>query len=128
MPNTKPVDIDVLVAKLRALFRRAYDYHEFAFDITQRGKLVLDSSRYLASSEGREADLTKNEMTILRLLMRADGKVVSRDTLMTALWNDEVFVDENTLNVNVARLRTKLKDIGLQDLLQTLKGEGYRFV
>lgn len=124
----KPVELDVLVAKLRAVLRRAYDYRDIPSDLVRYGELVLDQSRFVVSRGGCEAELSKNEMAVLRALIKAAGRVVSRDSLMTALWSNEIFVDDNTLNVNVARLRTKLRDLGLEDSVQTLKGEGYKLV
>ncbi len=123
---SKPFEAEVLVAKVRALLRRAYSWAPEAPALLERGGLVLDKERCEASLEGRKARLTRHETLLLARLMERDGKVVSRDELMEALWSGEVFVDENTLNVNVARLRGALASIGAGDSVETVRGAGYR--
>ena len=105
----KPFDLEVLMAKVQALLRRAYDF-------AGTGK-VLEC--------GERVELTKNELRILQALMENHGSVVSRDTLMLRLWQTDSFVDENTLTVNVTRLRRKLDAVGLGDFVKTRKGLGY---
>ena len=120
----KPFDMDVLVAKIQALLRRTYDFaagvpvleHRGAFLNTGDGTLVYGDS---------SIPLTKNEYRILLCLMENKGKVVSREKLMERLWKTEVFIDENTLTVNVNRLRKKLDGAGLENFIATKVGVGY---
>ena len=120
----KPFDGNVLVAKLQALLRRAYDFTPEMQVISHRG-LLLDIGSQTAAYDGREIALTKNEYRILLLLMKNRGNTVSREKLMEYLWQTEDFVDENTLTVNVNRLRKKLSAAGLSDFIETKFGVGY---
>ena len=120
----KPFDGNVLVAKLQALLRRAYDFTPEMQVISHRG-LLLDIGSQTAAYDGREIALTKNEYRILLLLMKNRGNTVSREKLMEQLWQTEDFVDENTLTVNVNRLRKKLSAAGLSDFIETKFGVGY---
>lgn len=120
----KPFDGNVLVAKLQALLRRAYDFTPEMQVISHRG-LLLDIGSQTALYDGREIALTKNEYRILLLLMKNRGNTVSREKLMEYLWQTEDFVDENTLTVNVNRLRKKLSAAGLSDFIETKFGVGY---
>ena len=122
---TKPFAMEVLVAKVNALLRRAYAYQEGARDTLERGGAVLDLSAGTLRHGDGQVELTRNEQRILGLLLRADGAIVSRDRLMRELWQDEAFIDDNTLTVNVNRLRKKLADLGLQDYIHTAKNQGY---
>ncbi|MFS0674865.1 response regulator transcription factor [Ornithinibacillus sp. 179-J 7C1 HS] len=122
----KPFDLDILLAKINALLRRNYTYQ----DNEDSKRLVYrDIILYLSNStfeyKGKKTELTRNEFIILQLLMRNVGEIVSREDLMQALWNDEQFVDDNTLTVNVNRLRRKITDLGLNDFIVTRKGLGY---
>ncbi len=123
---TKPFSMDVLVAKVNALLRRAYAYREGAPDTLERGGVVLDLSAGTLTFGGAAAELTRNEQRILGMLLRADGAIVSRERLMRELWQDEAFIDDNTLTVNVNRLRKKLGDLGLHDYIRTAKNQGYQ--
>lgn len=122
----KPFSMDVLVAKVNALLRRAYAYQEGTRDTLERDGVVLDLSAGTLTYGGAVVELTRNEQRILGLLLRADGAIVSRDRLMRELWQDEAFIDDNTLTVNVNRLRKKLADLGLQDYIHTAKNQGYQ--
>ena len=122
----KPFSMDVLIAKVQAMLRRTYAYTDNAYSTVSCGDLILDIEKLRVSYNGVETLLTHNECTIMSLLMRAGGCVVSRSKIMKALWEDESFVDENTLSVNVARLRQKLKELKDDDLIITVKGKGYR--
>jgi DNA-binding response OmpR family regulator len=122
----KPFETEVLVAKVRALLRRAYSWAPESPPLLERSGLVLDRERCEASRDGRMVKLTRHESLLLARLIERDGRVVSRDELMEALWSGEVFVDENTLNVNVARLRGTLESIGAGDFVETVRGSGYR--
>ncbi|MFE4706580.1 response regulator transcription factor [Peribacillus simplex] len=121
----KPFDLDVLVAKISALLRRNYTYQNgHNLKLTHRN-LSLNVTNSTIQFEEQSIDLSRNEFIILQLMMRKIGKIVSRDDLMQALWNDEQFVDDNTLSVNVNRLRRKISGIGLEDFIVTRKGMGY---
>ena len=120
----KPFDLDVLTAKIQALLRRTYDFAGQNTVLEHRGALLNLGDATLICGETR-VDLTKNELKILQVLMENKEKIVSRDTLMTKLWESDSFVDENTLSVNVGRLRKKLDAAGLSDFILTKKGIGY---
>jgi DNA-binding response OmpR family regulator len=121
----KPFDLDVLVAKISALLRRNYTYQNgHNLKLTHRN-LSLYVTNSTIQFEEQSIELSRNEFIILQLMMRKIGKIVSRDDLMQALWNDEQFVDDNTLTVNVNRLRRKISGIGLEDFIVTRKGMGY---
>ena len=121
---TKPFDLSVLNAKVQALLRRAYDFGDGVHWLECRG-LLLNPGDSTASYGGESFPLTRNEHRILQVLLENRGRIVSRETLMRRLWETDSFVDENTLTVNVARLRRKLADHGVPDLIATRKGEGY---
>ncbi|MCF7621108.1 MULTISPECIES: response regulator transcription factor [Bacillaceae] len=121
----KPFDLDVLVAKISALLRRNYTYqYGHNLKLTHRD-LSLHVTNSTIQFEEQSIELSRNEFIILQLMMRRIGKIVPREDLMQALWNDEQFVDDNTLTVNVNRLRRKITGIGLEDFIVTRKGMGY---
>ncbi len=120
----KPVDLNVLTAKLQAALRRAYDMGGEIPVLEHRGA-VLNLNDASLSYLGARIELTKNEFRILQLLLENKKKVVSRDTLMTKLWQMDSYVEENTLTVNVTRLRKKLEKAGLKDFILTKVGSGY---
>ena len=120
----KPFDLEVLMAKVQALLRRAYDFAGTG-KVLECGGAVLDLAGGALVYGGERVELTKNELRILQVLMENHGSVVSRDTLMLRLWQTDSFVDENTLTVNVTRLRRKLDAVGLGDFVKTRKGLGY---
>lgn len=120
----KPVDLNVLTAKLQAALRRAYDMGGKIPVLEHRGA-VLNLNDASLSYLGKRIELTKNDFRILQLLLENKGKVVSRDTLMTKLWQMDSYVEENTLTVNVTRLRKKLEKAGLKDFIMTKVGSGY---
>lgn len=120
----KPFDLSVLSAKIRALLRRAYDFAG-ASPLLEHAGAVLNTADGIMTYQGRQASLTRNEHRILQLLLENKGAVVSRDAMMTRLWESDSYVDENTLTVNVTRLRRKLAELGLTDLIRTKKGAGY---
>ncbi len=121
---TKPYDSNVLIAKIQALLRRTYDFSAAPAVMRHRGA-TLNMDDATLSYEGEKIDLTKNEYRILQALLEKKGKVVSRDSLMQKLWESDEFVDENTLTVNVTRLRKKLSAAGLEDFITTKVGMGY---
>lgn len=120
----KPFDLDVLAAKVQAVLRRTYAFGANASLLEHKG-VVLNAGKGIVSANGQEIDLTKNEMKIMEILFTHKGKVVSRDTLMTKLWESDSFVDDNTLTVNMTRIRKKLEGIGVKDFILTKKGLGY---
>lgn len=120
----KPFDITVLMAKIRALLRRSYDFSGMDTALMHRGA-VLNTDDASLSYNGEKIDLTKNEYRILLTLLEKKGTVVSRELLMNRLWETDSYVDENTLTVNVARLRKKLDSAGLDKFISTKVGMGY---
>ncbi|WP_462421919.1 response regulator transcription factor [Salinicoccus sp. Marseille-QA3877] len=121
----KPFDLDILAAKVKALIRRNYSYQDEETKQIIHKDLKLNVSNSVIGYKEESVELTRNEFIILQLLMRNIGKIVSRDELMQVLWNDEQFVDDNTLTVNVNRLRRKVTRLGLNDFIVTRKGMGY---
>ena len=125
----KPFHMEVLIAKVKALLRRAYNYQEsMQNDIEQWNGAEIQYDRAIVYYKGKQVELTKNELFILKVLVKAKGQIVSRDELMRKLWDDERFVNDNTLTVNVNRLRQRLEDIGLSEVIITKKGLGYMAV
>lgn len=120
----KPFDLQVLSAKVQAMLRRTYDFGPSAA-LLSCGGAVLNLSDGSLTAGDHKVELTKNELKILQLLFQHKGQIVSRDAIMTALWESDSFVDENTLSVNVNRLRRKLETAGLPDFIRTRKGAGY---
>lgn len=121
---TKPFDMDVVVAKIGALLRRTYDFAAAQTAAAHRGA-TLDAGQSVLLYQDQKLELTKNECRILLTLMEHKGTIVGRDTLMQRLWDSDCFIDDNTLTVNVARLRKKLDEFGLTDFIATRKGQGY---
>ena len=121
----KPFDMDMLLAKIQALLRRTYDFTASRPAVLQHNGVILNSSACSVSFEDRKLELSKNENKILTILMESKRQVVTRDTLMNRLWETDCFVDENTLSVNITRLRKALASIGITDLIKTKKGMGY---
>lgn len=120
----KPFDLAILTAKVQALLRRTYDFASSS-DFLEHDGVILNTDDATAHVNGQKLELTKNEYRILYVLMSSKGKVVSRETLMERLWASDSFVDENTLSVNVTRLRRKLESAGEPDFIVTKKGMGY---
>lgn len=120
----KPFDMNVLVAKVQAILRRTYDFGGQTQLIEHRGALLNMSDASLLYN-GKPVELTRNDYKILLTLMENRGSIVSRETLMEKLWETDCFVDENTLTVNIARLRKKLDNAGLTGFITTKKGIGY---
>lgn len=121
---SKPFDLTVLMAKIQAILRRTYDFGSETSVITHKGAMLNVADAALCYN-GEKIDLTKNEYRILLTLLENKGKVVSRDLLMNKLWETDSYVDENTLTVNVSRLRKKLERSGLTDFIETRSGMGY---
>lgn len=121
----KPFSLEVLVAKMNAVLRRVNQNSNNEKEMIKVGELALNLGNAVAAYEEKEVALTKNEFQILFLLMRKSGQIISRDEIMRALWEDEQFIDDNTLTVNINRLRKKLESIGLRDVILTKKRQGY---
>ncbi|MCY8910936.1 response regulator transcription factor [Bacillus atrophaeus] len=121
----KPFHFDVLIAKIQAIFRRVYHYNSEPIRLKTWCGATVDSEQNLVSNETGSIELTKNEMFILKRLIEQKNKIVSREELIRSLWNDERFVSDNTLTVNLNRLRKKLDTLGLGQFIETKVGQGY---
>ena len=120
----KPFDLEVLVAKVQAILRRTYSFGKASNILEHKGAVLnLGNGNLTVGDESLE--LTRNELKILQILFEHNGKAVSRDAIMTKLWENDSFVDDNTLTVNMTRLRKKLEGIGLKNFIVTKKGMGY---
>lgn len=121
---SKPFDMAVLTAKVGAILRRSYSYSG-QVNVVEHAGAILNLMDASMTYEGKKTEFSKNEFQILALLMENAGSIVARDTIMMRLWDSENFIDDNTLTVNMTRIRKKLKDIGLEDFVKTKKGQGY---
>lgn len=120
----KPYNAQVLMARIEKILKRTYEAQVPSI-LTHKG-LTINLLKATASYGDKEVDLTKNELGILRLLVVNKGNVIPRDAIIDELWQSDEFIDENTLNVNIVRLRKKLSEIGVPDYLETKRGLGYR--
>jgi len=120
----KPFDLNVMTAKVQALLRRTYDFTGQTNLLEHKGS-ILNISDATLNYHDRKIELSKNENKILQILLENKGKAVSRDTIMTRLWETDSYIDDNTLTVNITRLRKKLQEAGLSDFITTKKGIGY---
>ncbi|MCY8931148.1 response regulator transcription factor [Bacillus atrophaeus] len=121
----KPFHFDVLIAKIQAIFRRVYHYNSEPIVLKTWCGATVDSEQNLVGNETGSIALTKNEMFILKRLIEQKNKIVSREELIRSLWNDERFVSDNTLTVNLNRLRKKLDTLDLGQFIETKVGQGY---
>jgi DNA-binding response OmpR family regulator len=121
---TKPYNTQILMAKIEGLMKRAYDSTTES-RVISFSDLALDLAKGRASEGEKSVELTRNEARILQLLINSEGRIISREDIMDALWQEDTFVDDNTLTVNVNRLRRKLMQIGAAELLRTRRGQGY---
>ena len=122
---TKPFEIDVLIAKINALLRRSYNYVENNSETLVHNGLTLNIDNSSMQINDEVIDLSKNEYRLLYILMKNHGKILSREKLLRALWDDERFVDDNTLTVNINRLRRKIEQAGMDNYIETKVGQGY---
>ena len=122
---SKPYSMEVLVAKISALLRRTYNYVEMGPETLEHNGLFLNLQNGTAKFNDEIIDLSKNEYQLLQYLMRQTGKIVSREKLLRELWEDEHFVDDNTLTVNINRVRKKIAHAGLPNFIETKVGQGY---
>lgn len=119
---TKPYNIQILLAKIAGLLKRNSSSNQEKIDC---GKFVLNISQSIIESQNKKIELTKNEFKILYYLAIHKGQIIARDEIMDYLWESESFIDDNTLTVNMKRLRNKLEELNLQDIIETKRGQGY---
>lgn len=120
----KPFDLSVLVAKINALIRRTYSFQGQS-NLIEKNGVVLNLNDTCLIYKDKKIELTKNDFKIMQILMESSGEVVSRNKIMTRLWESDNFIDDNTLTVNVSRLRKRLEEVGIYDFIITKKGLGY---
>ena len=120
----KPFDLNVLTAKVQALLRRAYSFQGNENVLEYEG-MILNLNDASFSYKEKNVSLTKNEFRILQMLMENAGKIIARDDIIARLWESDEFIDDNTLTVNVARLRKKIENVGMDNWIRTKKGIGY---
>lgn len=121
----KPFSMDILIAKVNALLRRTYDYSKSENTSLEHHGLKLNMENSSMFIQDTAVELSKNEFQLLLILMKNTGKIVSREKLLRALWDDERFVDDNTLTVNINRLRKKIEGAGISNYIETKVGQGY---
>ena len=121
----KPFNTNILIAKLQAIYRRVYQFSIDEKRVITWQEATLDLTKDSINKDDQVIYLSKTEMIILEMLVKKQDTIVTRDTLITALWDDEAFVSDNTLTVNVNRLRKKLADINMKDAIETKIGKGY---
>ncbi|MBC5687587.1 response regulator transcription factor [Mediterraneibacter sp. NSJ-55] len=120
----KPFDLNVLTAKIQALLRRTYSF-QGQVNLLERNGAFLNLSDATLTYKNEKIELTKNDFKILKVLMENAGKIVKREELMQRLWESDTFIDDNTLTVNITRIRKKLEEADLRDFIKTKKGIGY---
>ena len=120
----KPFDLNVVTAKIQALLRRTYAF-QGAVNVIEHQGVMLNISDATVTYQEKKLALTKNDYKILQILLENAGRIVAREEIMTRLWESDEFIDDNTLTVNVTRLRKKLEELGLKDFIVTKKGIGY---
>lgn len=121
---TKPFSIEVLVAKINAVLRRTYSYSETSMDTLEFKNVIISLKNNTVYYNDKTIELTKNEFKIIYVLMKNHDNIISREDIIEELWQDENFIDDNTLTVNINRLRKKLREIGV-DFIKTIKNQGY---
>ncbi len=121
---TKPFNLQILLAKIASLLRRT-NIGTNAQDKIEAKEFVLNTDKSTIEKDGKEIELTKNEFRILKYLVQNRNKIVAREEIMACLWDSENFIDDNTLTVNITRLRNKLEELDLKELIQTKRGQGY---
>lgn len=121
---TKPFNIQILLAKIAGLLKRA-NMVGISQEKIDCKEFILNISKSILEKDGKEIELTKNEFRILKYLVQNRGKIVSREDIMECLWDSESFIDDNTLTVNITRLRNKMEELGLKELIETRRGQGY---
>ncbi|MGE5481645.1 MAG: response regulator transcription factor [Bacteroidota bacterium] len=126
---TKPFTLELVLAKVNSILRRTYGEYALghALQVLRAGEMLLNRSTNRVARGGKEIELTPKEFRLLWLLAERAGEIVGREELLEALWDDTEFVDDNTLTVNVARVRRRLEELGLPSAIETKRGQGYRF-
>lgn len=126
---TKPFSYDVLIAKIKGVLRRAYgSYSESSSEVFESNGLFLYLNQNTVEYNNKKIELSKKEFQLLYSLLKNVNKIVSRETLLEVLWNDVDFVDDNTLSVNMTRVRKRLEEIGITKVIETKRGQGYKIV
>ncbi|MFC9709837.1 response regulator transcription factor [Paenibacillus sp. NPDC056933] len=127
---TKPFQYEVVLAKVRSQLRRAYGMYAAVQQEmkVKNGSMLLYPERYVLEYDGRSVELTQKESVLVEALMGRAGRVVGRERLLELMWEDQHFIDDNTLNVYITRVRRKLKDLGADEILETVRGAGYRLL
>lgn len=122
----KPFNLDLLLTKIKASLRRAYgEYASVNPSVINLKGLVLNPNNFKMSYEGKEVELSKNEFKLMKKLLESSNCVISRENLLMELWDDQTFVEDNTLTVNITRLKIKLEDLGIHQVIKTIRGAGY---
>lgn len=121
----KPFHFDVLIAKIQAILRRVYDYSTIQNNLKTWCGATIDHDKNTITNQNGTMELTKNEMFILKILIEKKNHIVERDEIINSLWDDKRFISDNTLTVNINRLRKKLEEIGLGNKIETKIGQGY---
>ncbi|WP_277679307.1 response regulator transcription factor [Gracilibacillus dipsosauri] len=124
----KPFHMDVLLAKIQAILRRTYTYEDASADVIEWNQAIIDLKRGGIYKDGKTIELTKNEFFILSVLVKSNNEIISRHELMKMLWDDDQFINDNTLTANITRLRQKLSTLNLAEGIITKKGRGYMAV
>lgn len=124
----KPFNMDVFLAKVQALLRRTYTYEEASSDLIEWNEAIIDLKSGGIHKGGKTVELTKNEFLILSVLVKSNNKIISRHELMKILWDDDQYINDNTLTANITRLRQKLSTLNLEEGIVTKKGLGYMAV
>src|SRR5690554_863454 len=124
----KPFNMDVLLAKIQAILRRTYTYEEASSDVIEWNQALIDLKSGRIYKDGKTIDLTKNEFFILSVLVKSNNKIISRHELMKMLWDDDQYINDNTLTANITRLRQQLSSLNLAEGIVTKKGLGYMAV
>lgn len=128
---TKPFDMELVLAKIRSHLRRAvgaYASGQEEEHTVESAGLIIYPERFVVTYGDQSAELTQKEAALLTMLMEKEGRVVSRERLLDLMWEDQHFIDDNTLNVYITRVRRKLRELGAGDLIETVRGAGYRFM
>ncbi|MBB6214278.1 DNA-binding response OmpR family regulator [Anaerosolibacter carboniphilus] len=127
---TKPFSYEVLIAKIKGVIRRVYgSYSESSHnEVYEVNDLFIYMKQNIVEYQGKKIELSKNEFILLHSLLKNVNKIVSRETLLEELWSDIEFVDDNTLSVNITRLRKRLEEVGIVDCIETKRGQGYRLI
>ncbi|OME91382.1 MULTISPECIES: response regulator transcription factor [Paenibacillus] len=128
---TKPFDMELVLAKIRSHLRRAVGAYASGQEdehTVESAGVIIYPERFVVTYGDESAELTQKEAALLTMLMEKDGRVVSRERLLDLMWEDQHFIDDNTLNVYITRVRRKLRELGAGDLIETVRGAGYRFM